>query len=347
MKILVDNKIPYIHDAIQFISDDVYYLAAEDFTNESVKNADVLIIRTRTKCNKELLEGSKVKFIATATIGFDHIDIDYCKEKGIAWKNAPGCNANSVKQYIQSTLILLKRTFFGTLNHLTIGVIGVGHVGSKIVEIAENSGMTVLMNDPLRAKQEVDFQNHDLKEIAQRADIISFHVPLVKDGLYPTYHLADASFFSSLSKKPIIINTSRGEVIDTSSIKNALSHNKIRQAVIDVWENEPYIDVELLENVFIGTPHIAGYSADGKAKASQMALESVCEYFNIDRFIDINPPTPLKTEILASDKESALLDIYNPMKDSFHLKEDVSSFEYLRSHYALRREPLAFDIIIQ
>ena len=347
MKILVDNKIPYIHDAICLLTDDVVYLPATEFTSSNVKDADVLIVRTRIKCNKELLEGSKVKFIATATIGFDHIDTEYCKEKGIVWKNAPGCNANSVRQYIQSSFILLEKEYFGSLKGLTLGIVGVGHVGSKIAELAEEFGLNVLLNDPLRCDNEKDFDHHQLIELAELADIITFHVPLSREGKYPTYHLGNDFFFRSLKKKPIIINSSRGEVIDTSSLKKYLDCHVVSQAIIDVWENEPHIDFDLLEKVFLGTPHIAGYSADGKAKATEMSLNAISDYYKLDVNIKIEHPTPSDTQIIAKDKKEALLKIYDPRIDSHNLKSDITQFEYLRSHYGLRREPSAFTIDIQ
>lgn len=347
MKILVDNKIPYIREAILHISQDVEYLAAKDFTSESVKEADVLIIRTRTKCTPELLEGSKVKFIATATIGFDHIDTDYCAHKGIIWRNAPGCNSNSVRQYIQSVFILLKENFLSTLIGKTIGVVGVGHVGSKVADLAQSYGMKVLLNDPIRAELESDFMHTPLDEIAEKADIITFHTPLVRDGKYSTYHLADGKFFSKLKKQPILINSSRGEVIDTDCLKNHLLDKTISQAIMDVWEHEPNIDKELLELVYLGTPHIAGYSADGKAKATEMALQSVSDFFNLGLEVHISAPSPKEDVISADNEDDALLQIYNPQLDSIMLKDDSSNFEYLRSHYALRRESLAYDIRIQ
>lgn len=347
MKILVDNKIPYIHEAIKELQADVNFLSAKDITSQTVKDADILIVRTRTKCNASLLEGSKVKFIATATIGFDHIDTVYCKTHNILWQNAPGCNSNSVKQYIQSVFILLKRNFYSSLEGKTLGVVGIGHVGSKIVELGQSYGMKVLMNDPLRSEKEADFEHTSLTSIARQADIISFHVPLVHQGNHPTYHLANEQFFSELKKRPILINTSRGEVIDGTVLKTSLKRQIIRQAVIDVWENEPQIDAELLNEVFLGTSHIAGYSADGKAKASEMALQAVSNFLNLGLKIKINPPKPLNPIINAVNQDSAFLEIYNPECDSIRLKEHIQDFETLRSNYSLRREPLAYIINIE
>lgn len=346
MKIVVDNKIPYIHEEIKKIADDVVYLPAQEFTAESIKDADVLIIRTRVKCNRELLEGSKVQFIATATIGFDHIDTAYCAQHGIAWSNAPGCNANSVQQYIASTLILLKQHYWTCFKGLTLAVVGVGHVGSKVVDLAKDLGLRVLMNDPIRALHEEDFEHTDLSLIQEQADIITFHVPLSEQGEYPTYHLVDEDFLNQLKRKPILINTSRGSVIDNKALLVALQEEKIHQAVLDVWENEPEINLSLLEAVFLGTPHIAGYSADGKAKASEMALKAVVDYFGLAVQIHIEPPTPISSIITAHSQEQALLQIYDPSIDSKALKANPAKFEWFRGSYPIRRESKAFTIQI-
>ncbi|WP_018108086.1 4-phosphoerythronate dehydrogenase [Bacteroides propionicifaciens] len=347
MKILVDNKIPFLDEAIKELQAEIVFLSAKEFTSQTVKDADILIVRTRTKCNASLLEGSKVKFIATATIGFDHIDIAYCASHGILWQNAPGCNSNSVRQYIQSALILLKQNYLFSLEGKTLAVIGVGHVGCKIVDLGRSYGMKVLMNDPLRAEKEADFQHTSLDIIACQADIISFHVPLVRQGNYPTYHLANEAFFNQLKKTPILINTSRGEVIDGAILKDSLARHTIKQAIIDVWENEPHIDAELLEKVFLGTPHIAGYSADGKAKASEMALQAVSDFLNLGLKININLPQPLNPILDADSMDSAYLEIYNPEYDSLSLKEHIQDFEALRSNYSLRRESLAYTIRVE
>ena len=257
MKIIVDNKIPYIHEAVEQIADEVVYLPGSGFTAGDVRDADALVIRTRTRCNRELLEGSKVKFIATATIGFDHIDVDYCDEAGIVWKNCPGCNAGSVEQYLHSVLLLLKRRKGVRLEESCLGIVGVGHVGSRIQRMAEALGMRVLLNDPPRADRgETEFV--DLSVLARECDIITFHTPLNRNGKYKTFHLADADFFAGLQRKPFIVNTSRGEVIETLALLDALKTGRIRDAVIDTWENEPDIHPDLLQKVFLGTPHIAG-----------------------------------------------------------------------------------------
>lgn len=344
MKVIVDNKIPYIKESIERIADEVIFLPGNRFTPEVVKDADALIIRTRTRCNRELLENSKVRFIATATIGYDHIDTDYCREAGITWTNAPGCNASSVAQYLHSALLLLERRHGFRLTDLCIGIVGVGNVGRKVKQTAESLGMRVLLNDPPRQAREGGEAFTDLETIARECDIITFHTPLDREGEHRTYHLANDVFFRLLCKRPVIINTSRGEVIETQALLRAFEEETISDAVIDVWENEPHIDLTLLYKVFIGTPHIAGYSADGKANATRMSLASLCDYFRLPKDFRIEPPAPACPVLEAATEADALLSIYNPERDSETLKSNPSLFESLRGNYPLRREKEAYRI---
>ncbi|RGV33953.1 4-phosphoerythronate dehydrogenase PdxB [Bacteroides clarus] len=345
MKVIVDNKIPFIKEAIEKIADEVVYVPGKDLTPSLVKDADALIIRTRTHCNRGLLEGSKVKFIATATIGFDHIDTEYCREAGITWTNAPGCNSASVAQYLHSSLILLQESKGINLSEATIGIIGVGNVGSKVVKVAQELGMRVLLNDLPREDKEGKQNFSSLQTLAKECNVLTFHVPLYKEGKYRTYHLADAAFFQSLKQKPVIINTSRGEVIETDALLNALETKLISDAIIDVWENEPAINLTLLKKVFLGTPHIAGYSADGKANATRMSLDALCRYFNIQADYQIIPPAPSQPQITAETLSDAYLQIYDPRQDSNALKTHPELFEKLRGDYPLRREKKAYTIL--
>lgn len=323
MKVIVDNKIPYIKEAINRIADEVVFLPGADFTKEAVKDADALIVRTRTRCNRELLEGTQVKFIATATIGYDHIDTEYCREAGITWTNCPGCNAGSVEQYVRSVLGLLQRKKGLDLKNATIGVVGVGHVGSRVARMAKLLGMRVLLNDPPRAdKGETGFV--DLATIARECDVITFHTPLIQEGIYRTYHLVDKDFLFSLKRAPYLINSSRGEVVDTASLLASLAAGKVKDVVIDTWENEPRISRDLLEAAFLATPHIAGYSADGKANATRMSLEALCRFFGMEVEFEITPPEG------PSD--------YDPTRDSEWLKADPEKFEWFRGNYPIRRE---------
>lgn len=344
MKVIVDNKIPFIQEAIEKIADEVVYLAGRDFNPSLVKDADALIIRTRTSCNRELLEGSKVRFIATATIGFDHIDTDYCREAGIAWTNAPGCNSASVAQYLQSSLLLLQQLKGIQLSGLTLGIIGVGNVGSKVIEVGKNLGMHVLQNDLPREDKEGKAGFSSLQSLAEECDILTFHVPLYKEGKYKTFHLGDDAFFRSLKRRPVIINTSRGEIIETDALLKALENGAISDAIIDVWENEPDINLTLLYKTFLGTPHIAGYSADGKANATRMSLDALCRFFQVKADYCITPPKPENSIITTTTLAEAYLQMYDPRRDSNALKEHPELFETLRGDYPLRREAEAFTL---
>ena len=336
MKVIVDDKIPYIREALAQVADEVVYLPGASFTREAVADADALIVRTRTRCNRDLLAGSRVKFIATATIGYDHIDTTYCKEAGIQWTNCPGCNAGSVEQYVHSVLLLLKREKGLSLKDATLGIVGVGHVGSRVARMAKELGMRVLLNDPPRADRgEEGFVGLDV--LAKECDVLTFHTPLYKEGIYRTYHLVNNELLFSLKRKPYLINSSRGEVVDTASLLAALSAGKVKDAIIDTWENEPEINKDLLKAAYLATPHIAGYSADGKANASRMSLEALCKFYHIDASFEIVPPA-LPCMDIPDDEDEAFLQRYNPTRDSEWLKNAPEKFEWFRGHYPLRRE---------
>lgn len=346
MKVVVDDKIPYIREAISRIADEVVFAPGAAFTPELVKDADALIVRTRTRCDEALLRRSRVQFIATATIGFDHIDTDYCSRAGIAWSNAPGCNASSVAQYLQSALLLLEKEKGIRLRESTLGIVGVGNVGSKVAAVARNLGMRVLLCDPPRQAREGGNDFLPLEALTREADILTFHVPLIKEGIYKTLHMADEVFFADLKQHSVLINSSRGEVVKTSALLQALESGRVREAVIDVWEGEPAIDRTLLNKVYLGTPHIAGYSADGKANATRMSLDALCRHFGIKAQYTITPPAPPSSTISAENEADALLQIYDPRRDSNALKQHPEQFERLRGDYPLRREPAAFSITI-
>ena len=346
MKVIVDDKIPFIREALANIADEAIYVPGKDFTPDLVKDADALIIRTRTQCNREQLEGSRVRFIATATIGFDHIDTKFCKEAGIAWQNAPGCNASSVAQYMRASLLLLQQEKGFRLEGKTLGVIGVGNVGSKVAKVGQELGMKVLLNDPPREEKEADGGFSPLARLMEECDVLTFHVPLCREGRFKTFHLGDDNFFANLKRHPFIANTSRGEVIDTQALLRALDNGLVADAVIDVWEHEPDISLELLDKVFIGTPHIAGYSADGKANATRMALDALCRFFHLDAHYRIEAPQPACPHIVAQDETDACLQMYDPRRDCQALRAHPERFEQLRGDYPLRREAGAYQVDI-
>lgn len=351
MKIVADKNIPFLKGVAEHFGS-VEYLAGADFSHNSIKDADTLIVRTVTHFDESILGGSNVKLICSATIGYDHIDTAYCDTHGIAWTNAPGCNSGSVQQYIVSSLVTIARKKEFSLAGKTIGIVGVGNVGSKVAAACQLLGMRVLLNDPPRESKEGSIGFVSLDTIKQEADIITFHTPLTKSGEYKTYHLGDEAFFSSLDQKPIIINSARGAIIDTYAIKKAISVGQISAAVIDCWESEPDIDLDYMNMVDIATPHIAGYSADGKANATRMSLEAVANFYRLDKapigsIKAPNVPNPIvDLDHFPLDKriDDAILTTYNPMDDCSRLITSPTSFKQLRNEYPLRREYGAYVV---
>jgi len=354
MKIIIDDKIPYIKGALEPFAE-VIYLPGNKTTPEVVKDADAIITRTRTICNEALLAGSSIKFIATATIGYDHIDTAYCEQSGITWTNAPGCNSKSVEQYIASALVALAEKKDFSLTEKTIGIVGVGNVGSKVARLGEILGMKVLLNDPPRSRAEGGKGFVELDNILEKADIITLHVPLNMDGIDKTFHLADEYFFAKAKKKPIIINSCRGEVTDTTALKTALISGQISGAVIDCWENEPELDRELLGLVDLATPHIAGYSKDGKANGTSMSVRALSKFFNlgINNWKCTGIELPESTEIFLDGTgkttqqvlAEAIFATYDIRKDDMQLRSSVETFEKQRGDYPVRREFPIFNIL--
>lgn len=338
MRIVIDDKIPYIRDAISRITGDAVYLKGSEIGPGDVRDADALIVRTRTRCDEALLKGSRVRFVATATIGFDHIDAGYMSRAGIEWISCPGCNSSSVAQYLRSVIILMKRQKGINPAETTIGIVGCGHVGSKVAGVAREYGMRVLVCDPPRQERGDRGTFVTMDEIEKQCDVITFHVPLVTDGPHPTLHMADAAFFSRLARRPVIINTSRGAVVDNDALLEALIYNKVRDAVIDTWEHEPQISLALMDRAWIATPHIAGYSADGKTNADNMVIEGLCRHFGLKVPCRIEPPALPDSFVMHGDADDRYLQLYNPLDDSARLKAAPEKFEELRGNYPLRRE---------
>lgn len=364
MKLVVDSKIPFVRGVAEQLGE-VVYLDGAAIGPADVADADALVIRTRTRCDRELLEGSRVQFIATATIGFDHLDAAWLAQAGIRWTNCPGCNAPSVAQYVEAALLQLAvhgcwsrgplraahtpasafdaSVFAG----LTLGIVGVGHVGQAVEAMARRLGFgEILRCDPPRAEREGSEGFLPIEEVAARADVLTFHTPLtLAPAPHPTFHLADAALLARLKPTAVVINTSRGEVIDTPALRQALEDGRIRAAVIDTWENEPRIDPALLRLAFLATPHIAGYSADGKANGSRMALDAVARHFglSVPAIASVVPP-PLPADYsyrpagAAAETGLEPLRLYDPVADSLALLAHPDRFEALRGHYPLRRE---------
>ncbi len=356
MKVIIDKAIPFINGILEpFI--DVEYLPGNKINNEAVKDADALIIRTRTVCNEKLLKDSAVQFIASATIGFDHIDTEYCDRQGITWTNAPGCNSSSVRQYMASVLLHLASRKNVFLKQRTIGIVGVGNVGKKVMRLAEYLGMRVVLNDPPRMRNESPCGFVSLEGILREADIITFHVPLSYHGQDKTFHMVNDEFLKKVNPGTWIINSSRGEVIDTRTLKNAKKSGKIDGAVLDVWENEPDIDTDLLQLTDIATPHIAGYSADGKANGTAMSVQALSKFFGLELndWYPEDVPKPKNNQIFIDGKGKmeqeiyfeAVTSTYDVVVDDKRLRENVAGFENLRGNYPLRREFGAYRLTLK
>jgi erythronate-4-phosphate dehydrogenase len=349
MRIVIDDKIPFIRGVLEPFAE-IVYLEGSKIRNEDIREADGLIIRTRTICDESLLRNSKVKFIATATIGYDHIDTDFCFRNGIKWSNAPGSNAQSVAQYISSALIRFSDKKEFSLTGKKIGIVGVGNVGSQVARIAGLLGMEVLLNDPPREETEKKNIFCPIEQICEQADIITFHVPLIREGSHKTYQFLNEDFFSRLKKKPLFINTSRGEIVTAKTLINASNQNHIGGLVIDCWENEPLINRDLLQKTDIATPHIAGYSTDGKANATARSVRSVSNFFGfgIDDWQVPFLPEPSEPVISLSGTENdltqAILHTYDVLQDDCCLRKNPDLFEALRGNYPLRREFKAYTV---
>lgn len=346
MNVVIDEKIPYLKDALEAMGHKVLSKPGVAINASDVADAEALFVRTRTRCDASLLNGSRVRFIGTATIGYDHIDSAFCADNGITWTSAAGCNSGAVLQYVQSVVYLWARDRGISLEGLSMGVVGVGVIGSKVAAWAREVGLRVLLNDPPRAQREGGAGFVPLSMIAQECDIITFHPTLSCAGEFPSYHLADAAFMASLKNCRLFINASRGPVVDNKALLEAMERGMTGDVVLDVWENEPNVDERLLNKVYVGTPHIAGYSAEGKMNATRQVLEAFASFLGYDGKLPLpamQPPCPDK--VSAPSLANALLQIYSPQIDSLGLKENPSAFEELRNNYMLRREPSSYKLL--
>ena len=277
MKIVVDENIPCAEQLFGGLGS-VVYTAGRSVSPEVVADAEVLLVRSVTAVGADLLEGSAVRFVGTATIGTDHIDLAYLAGRGITFADAAGSNSNSVAEYVIVALLVIAERAGLDLAGKSIGVIGVGNVGSKVKAKAAALGLRVLANDPPLQRETNDPDFVSLDTVLDEADIVTCHVPLTRKGLDPTWHLLDRERLGRLGPERILLNTARGGVVDNVALKEALQKNRLGPTVLDVWEGEPNIDVGLLGEVGLGTPHIAGYSLDGKVNGTVMLYEAVCEF---------------------------------------------------------------------
>ncbi|MBQ2027762.1 MAG: 4-phosphoerythronate dehydrogenase [Alistipes sp.] len=329
MRVLIDRAIPFIQGILEPYAE-VEYIEGNAFTKEKVVDADALIIRTRTHCNQALLEGSKVQFIATATIGFDHIDLNYCQSHNISVSTSAGCNARGVLQWVGAALALLARREGFTPEERTLGIIGVGNVGKLIKEYAEHWGFRTICSDPPREEREhLGFVS--LEEVLRTADIVTLHTPLDSS----THHLIDNKNIALLHTGATLINASRGECIATEATRrNDLTY------ITDVWEYEPNIDREYLAKSLVATPHIAGYSAQGKANATALAVQALARHFDLPlkewRPSEVNVVE--KRLISWEEMYSSIAEYCDLEAESNILRNAPQEFEQLRNNYHYREE---------
>ncbi len=340
MKIVADKHIPFLEGVFEPYAE-VVYIDGRAINHDDIVDADALIIRTRTICNAGLLDGTKVRMIATATIGMDHIDLDYCREHGIEVHNAEGCNAGGVLQYVFSALYGVAARKGIKLDDATIGIVGVGHVGKKVEEMARYLGFKVLLCDPPRAAAEGGDGFCSLEFLLANSQVVTMHVPLDET----TRGMADEDFFMLMPPGSIFINAARGEVLDDEALIQAIP--KLGAVVIDTWNHEPDVNRNLLEMVDIATPHIAGYSYQGKQNATASAVQSVARYFGIEQLYDYYPEAdipdhdPIRLDLGGKTHgERAAVFQYNyPIfTDDFRFRMEPENFERLRSEYQYRRE---------
>lgn len=355
-RFVADQSLPYLAGLLDAVAD-VTYLPSQEITRERLieEKAEGLLIRSVTRCNQSLLEGTSIRSIATATAGFDHIDRDYCSSHGILWRNSPGCNARSVAHWVMGVLAERALRLKRPLAQEILAIIGVGHVGGNIQQMAETLDIKTLLVDPPRAEQEGGQGFSTLEEAAHEATIITFHTPLTKEGKHPTYHLLGEDFLRQCRKKTLILNAARGAIADSDALLRALASEKIEAFYLDCWEGEPNIRLDVLARAERATPHIAGFSADGKARGTHMAVETTLEHFGL------NPSLIPFDEITLPSPENATIDLSligslrpewvlaHTMKGLSHieqaLRQTPDQFESLRVHYNYPREAPAYQLL--
>ncbi len=354
MKIVADQNIPFVQECFSSIGQ-VEAVSGRKITPKVVADADVLLVRSVTKVGQDLLADSKVKLVATATIGFDHVDVGFLRRRNIGFASAPGSNANSAAEYVIAALLEIGQRHKISLEGKSIGVVGVGNVGSRVAKKCAALGMKVKLNDPPLQRQSGDPKYRLIEELFD-CDFITLHTPLTFEGIDKTFHLADERFFKSLKTGSVFINTSRGVVVDTVALKTAIKAGRLGAVVLDVWENEPSIDMELLEMVDIATPHIAGYSLDGKIAGMIMIYKAACEYFGLEPKCDLEDflPEPAVGELRVNPQgraeqevlHSVVQKIYGISEDDHSLRQIAGRapgergefFDSLRKNYPVRRE---------
>jgi erythronate-4-phosphate dehydrogenase len=353
-KIIADENIPCAREAFSHLGE-VCLLPGRAITRENLLDADLLLVRSITPVNAKLLQNTAVRFVATATIGTDHVDTAYLEQQNIAFASAAGSNANSAAEYVVAALVHHAIKHGLSVASLTLGIVGVGHIGSRVEKMAAGLGMRVLLNDPPLARQTRDPKYLPLEALME-ADVITLHTPLAHEGEDATFHLFDTIRLHAMKHGSVLINTSRGAVVDNAALKAALQSGHLSAAILDVWENEPDIDVELLRLAEIGTPHIAGYSLDGKLNGTQQIYLAACEFLGVEPKWRLETALPPVHQPLTSlrPESSRIKDVlqetmrhaYDIVADDHRLRaclgmrpeERGRYFDGLRRDYPVRRE---------
>ena len=353
INIVAGESIPFAKDAFDTLGT-ITFLPGRSITSANLKDINVLLVRSITKINEALLEGSTVEFVGSASAGIDHIDEVYLQAQNITYASASGSNANSVAEYVIASLLILAKQQGFSLSGKTIGIVGVGNIGTLVKRKAEALGMSPVLHDPPLAEKGL-IEHHSLEETL-RCDVVTLHTPLTANGPYPTYHLLNEQSFKNLKASAIFINAARGEVVDTQALLDAIKHKQVGPTVLDVWEQEPDINWDLFEAVTLGTPHIAGHSFDAKANGTFMIYSALCKYLGVDPTWNpdqsLPPPIVPSIEIdpqKGSDEEilgEIVTQIYDLEADYHQMKQLLdfppearpTRFDKLRKHYPVRRE---------
>ncbi|MBA5979671.1 4-phosphoerythronate dehydrogenase PdxB [Pseudomonas sp. MD195_PC81_125] len=353
MLIVADENIPLL-DAFFAGFGEIRRVPGRAIDRATVEQADVLLVRSVTNVNRALLEGSKVRFVGTCTIGTDHLDLDYFTEAGITWSSAPGCNARGVVDYVLGSLMTLAEIEGVDLPQRTYGVIGAGEVGGRLIKVLKGLGWNVKVCDPPR--QAVEGGDYvSLEQIIEQCDVISLHTPLTRIGAGATWHLFDEPRLQQLKPGTWLINAARGPVVDNAALRDVLLAREDLQAVLDVWEAEPEVDVDLAELCVLATPHIAGYSLDGKQRGTAQIYQAYCEFIGQTPSIQLSDllPAPWLSEVtLHADSDPAWAlamlcrGVYDPRRDDADFRrslvgnvaEQRAAFDVLRKQYPVRRE---------
>ncbi|NJO16013.1 MAG: 4-phosphoerythronate dehydrogenase PdxB [Thioploca sp.] len=352
MQIIADENIPFVDIAFANLGE-IRTVAGRDLSYADLGETEILLVRSVTPVNETLLNNSAIRFVGTATIGLDHIDLAYLHHRGIGFASAPGCNAIAAAEYVISALLVIAERQGFSLADKTVGIIGCGNVGSRVLKKLIALNINCLIYDPPQQEQRGEFDYVDLETVLS-ADIITLHVPLEKQGRYPTYHLINEAVLKKLSNQVILINTSRGAVIDESALLNRLATHPEMTVILDVWKNEPNINPLLLQRATLATPHIAGYSLDGKVRGTEMLYTAVCHYFKKDKMwqsqtsLPVPPLTCLSFSNQINDSvaiHTAVMACYDIRRDDATLRRMAQEiqgrrffFDNLRKYYPVRRE---------